>query len=64
VAWTVHRGPYDPCDEIGPAYHTIAGWIQDHGHEVASATREVYLTDPDETPDEADYLTEVQFPIR
>jgi effector-binding domain-containing protein len=61
VAWTVHRGPYD---EIGPAYHTIAGWIQDHGHEVASATREVYLTDPDETPDEADYLTEVQFPIR
>jgi effector-binding domain-containing protein len=61
VAWTVHRGPFD---EIGPAYHTVAGWIQEHGHEVAGPPREVYLTDPDKTPDEADYLTEVQFPIR
>jgi effector-binding domain-containing protein len=61
VAWTVHRGPFD---EVGPAYHTVAGWIQEHGHEVAGPPREVYLTDPDETPDEADYLTEVQFPIR
>jgi effector-binding domain-containing protein len=61
VAWTVHHGPFD---EIGPAYHTVAGWIQEHGHEVAGPPREVYLTDPDKTPDEADYLTEVQFPIR
>jgi DNA-binding transcriptional MerR regulator len=61
VAWALHHGPYD---EIGPAYHTIAGWIQEHGHELAGPTREVYLTDPNETPDVADYLTEVQFPIR
>jgi effector-binding domain-containing protein len=61
VAWTLHRGPYD---EVGPAYHTITGWIQEHGHEIAGPPREVYLTDPGETPDPADYLTEVQFPIR
>jgi effector-binding domain-containing protein len=61
VAWTIHHGPYD---EIGPAYHTIAGWIQEHGHELAGQTREVYLTDPRVTPDVADYVTEVQFPIR
>ena len=61
VAWTMHRGPYD---EIGPAYHTLTGWIQEHGHEIAGPSREVYLTDPSETPDTADYLTEVQFPIR
>lgn len=61
VAWTVHRGPYD---EVGPAYHTLTGWIQEHGHEVAGPSREVYLTDPGETPDPADCLTEVQFPIR
>lgn len=61
VAWTVHRGPFD---EIGPAYHTVAGWIQEHGHEVAGPPREVYLTGPPQTPDEADYRTEVQFPIR
>jgi effector-binding domain-containing protein len=60
VAWTIHRGPYD---EVGPAYHTVMGWIQEHGHEVAGPPREVYLTDPATTPHEADYLTEVQFPI-
>jgi len=61
AATTVHRGPYD---QIGPAYHTLTGWIQEHGHEVAGPPREVYLTDPQETPDPADYLTEVVFPIR
>jgi effector-binding domain-containing protein len=61
VACTTHRGPYD---EVGPAYHTLQGWIQEHGHEVAGPPREVYLTDPEMTPDPADYLTEVQFPIR
>lgn len=61
VAWTMHRGPYD---EIGPAYHTITGWIQEHGHEIVGPPREIYLSDPSETPDPADNLTEVQFPIR
>ena len=61
VAATVHRGPYD---EIGPAYHTLQGWTQEHGHEVAGPPREIYLTDPGETPDPADYVTEIQFPIR
>lgn len=60
VAWTVHRGPYD---EVGPAYHTLTGWIQEHGHEIAGPTREVYLTDPQQVSDPADYVTEVQFPI-
>lgn len=61
VASTLHHGPYD---EVGPAYHTLMGWIQEHGHEVAGPSREVYLTDPQTTPDPADYVTEVQFPIR
>jgi len=61
AATTVHRGPYD---EVGPAYHTVTGWVQEHGHEIAGPPREVYLTDPQETPDPADYLTEVVFPIR
>jgi effector-binding domain-containing protein len=61
VAWTMHHGPYE---EVGPAYHTVTGWIQEHGHEIAGPPREVYLTDPGETPDPADFLTEVQFPIR
>jgi effector-binding domain-containing protein len=60
AAVTVHRGPYT---EIGPAYHTVSGWIADHGHELAGGPREVYLNDPREVA-EADLLTEVQWPIR
>ncbi len=59
VAATTHRGPYA---EISPAYHTVTGWIQDHGHQMAGAPREIYLNDPQSVlPDEL--LTEVQFPI-
>jgi effector-binding domain-containing protein len=60
AAVTVHRGPYA---EIGPAYHTVSGWIADHGHELAGGPREVYLNDPRQV-DEGDLLTEVQWPIR
>ena len=60
AAVTVHRGPYA---EIGPAYHTVSGWVADHGHELAGGPREVYLNDPREVA-EADLLTEVQWPIR
>lgn len=60
VASTMHRGAYD---EIGPAYSTLTGWIQEHGHEIVGPPREIYLTDPSETPDPADYVTEIQFPI-
>jgi effector-binding domain-containing protein len=60
AAVTVHRGPYA---EIGPAYHTVSGWIADHGHELAGGPREVYLNTPGEVV-EADLLTEVLWPIR
>lgn len=59
VASTVHRGPYM---EIGPAYEAMAGWLAQHGHEPAGPPREVYLNDPQETPEE-ELLTQVQFPI-
>ena len=60
VAATLHRGRYD---EEGPAYAALEEWIQGHGHTGAGAPREVYLTTPADTPDPADYLTEIQFPI-
>jgi DNA-binding transcriptional MerR regulator len=59
VAWATHRGPYD---EIGPAYHTITGWIQDHQRQITGAPREIYLNDPQTVVPE-DLLTEIQFPI-
>jgi effector-binding domain-containing protein len=60
VASTLHRGPYD---EIQPAYHALAGWIQEHGHEVAGPPREIYLNDPSQA-EPADLETEVVWPIR
>ncbi len=59
AAVTLHRGPYA---EIGPAYHTVSGWVQDHGHELAGGPREVYLNEPGQVS-EADLETEVQWPI-
>jgi effector-binding domain-containing protein len=59
VTSTLHHGPYS---EIAPAYHTLTGWIQDHGHEMAGPPREIYLNDPSNVAP-VDLLTEVQWPI-
>lgn len=60
VAATVHRGPYE---EEGPAYAAVERWVQAHGHASSGPPREVYLTSPADTPDPADYRTEIRFPI-
>ena len=59
VAYTVHQGPYP---EISPAYHTLTGWISDHGHEMTGPPREIYLNDPMEMS-EHELLTRVEWPI-
>ena len=59
MAITIHRGPYP---EIGLAYHTLTGWVAEHGHEMAAPPREVYLNDP-HTVGPEDLLTRVEFPI-
>ena len=56
---TVHHGPYE---QIALAYHTLTGWISEHGHDVAGPPREIYLNDPQMVPPE-DLLTRVEFPI-
>lgn len=56
---TIHKGPYD---QVSPAYHTLTGWVQEHGHQFAGPPREIYLNDPTTVePDEI--LTEIQWPI-
>ena len=55
--------PPRPLRRDRPAYHTVSGWVQDHGHELAGGPREVYLNDPGQVA-EADLETEVQWPIR
>jgi effector-binding domain-containing protein len=60
MASTVHYGPYE---EIAPAYHTLTGWISEHGHEIAGPPREIYLNDPHMVATE-EIATQVEFPIR
>lgn len=59
MATAVHHGPYE---EIAAAYHTLTGWISEHGHEIAGPPREIYLNDPQTVPPE-ELLTRVEFPI-
>ncbi len=56
---TTHKGPYD---QISPAYHTLTGWVQEHGHEFAGPPREIYLNDPT-TVEPEEIMTEIQWPI-
>lgn len=59
MATTVHHGPYE---QIGSAYHTLTGWVSEHGHDIAGPPREIYLNDPQTVPAE-ELLTRVEFPI-
>jgi effector-binding domain-containing protein len=59
MATTTHRGPYEG---VALAYHTLIGWISEHGHEIAGPPREVFLNDPQTVPPE-ELLTQVEFPI-
>ena len=59
MATTLHRGPHA---RIAPAYHSLASWIADNGHEIAGPPREIYLNDP-RLVAPADLLTQIEFPI-
>ena len=60
AATCLHIGPYRQIDK---AYAALTEWIGDHGYEVAGAPYEMYLNDPQETPEE-ELQTQVVFPIK
>ena len=43
----VHTGPYSA---LAPAYGALMGWMQSGGYEMTGVAYEVYLNDPDGTP--------------
>lgn len=57
----VHVGAYDG---LAQTHAALERWIAEHGHTVAGAPWEVYVTDPGEQPNPADWRTEVFYPIR
>ncbi len=60
AAVTVHKGPYD---SLGDAHMALDRWMAENGETASGAPWEVYLTDPGEVPDPADWLTEITWPI-
>lgn len=61
VASTVHKGPYDNLDQ---GYEAIQRWMMENGQESGGAPWEVYITDPGEVPDPAEWLTEIVHPLK
>lgn len=59
-AWAVFRGPYE---ELAAAYRAVYEWLLQQDHEPAEAPREVYYSDPDETPEPAEYVTGIVWPV-
>ena len=60
VAFTRYQGGYG---EIGLAYDRILTWAAEAGYEVDGPSRELYLTNPMQTP-EGELVTEIQIPVK
>jgi effector-binding domain-containing protein len=60
VAFVRHQGGYG---EVGLAYDRILTWAAEAGYEVDGPSRELYLTNPMQTP-EGELVTEIQIPVR
>jgi AraC family transcriptional regulator len=56
-----HEGPYD---QLGETYAALERWMTTEGVTARDAPWEVYVTDPAEFPNPADWRTEVFWPIR
>ena len=60
VAFVRHQGGYS---EVGLAYDRILTWAAETGYEVDGPSRELYLTNPMQTP-EGELVTEIQIPVK
>mgnify|MGYP003376917901 CR=1 FL=1 len=55
-----HVGPYD---QLMPTYAALDRWLVEHHRTRSDAVREVYLTNPADEPDPADWVTLVIQPV-
>lgn len=60
VAFAIHAGGYESLAE---SYAAIERWITEHGARPGGPPWEVYITDPAEHPDPADWRTEIYWPL-
>ena len=61
AAVTIHTGSYDG---LGDAHAAVEQFLAQHDLQKAGAPREVYLTDPGQVPDPAQWKTQLVWPIR
>jgi DNA-binding transcriptional MerR regulator/effector-binding domain-containing protein len=57
----VHRGPYD---SLGKTYAAAISWAQQNGYETMELPRECYIDGIWNKDDPADWLTEIELPVR
>lgn len=56
---------YGPYENIGPSYHAFAYWLEEHRqYEMAGPSRQICHIGPYNETDAANFLTEVQTPVR
>ena len=60
VATTTHTGPYD---RLNDAHAAVQLWMEDNGLRGAGAPWEVYVSDPAEVPDPANWRTDLFWPL-
>jgi AraC family transcriptional regulator len=60
AAVTLHTGPYDRLNE---AHAAVQIWIEQNGLRAAGAPWEIYVTDPAEVPDPAEWRTAIFWPL-
>ncbi|MFK7800036.1 MAG: helix-turn-helix domain-containing protein [Anaerolineae bacterium] len=61
VASTIHKGPYD---SLNLGHEAIQRWMMENDEEAGGPPWEVYITDPGEVPDPAEWLTEIIHPLK
>lgn len=61
AACVLHKGPYSTIRE---AYQHVFAWIEDNGYETVGNPRESYIDGIWNKDDEAEWLTEVQIPVK
>lgn len=60
-AKSVYKGPYS---ELTSVYAKLTEWIENEGYEMVNSPYEKYITDPTQTTDPEDLVTEVYFPVK
>jgi len=61
MATVVHKGPFQT---LHMAYNAISKWIEDNEYEIVGPQRELYLKGYEETNDQNEFVTEIQFPVQ